>query len=49
MTSGTFAKGYEQTWAIDATPPGSRFAFMEQVKLPYGVIGKIIELFARRG
>ena len=49
MTSGTFVKGYEQTWAVDATPPGSRFTFMEQVKLPYGVIGKVMELFARRG
>ena len=49
MTSGTFVKGYEQTWVIDPTPPSSRFTFMEQVKLPYGVIGKIMELFARRG
>jgi len=49
MTSGTFVKGYEQTWAVDATPPGSRFTFMEQVKLPYRVIGKVMELFARRG
>ncbi|HUU63886.1 MAG TPA: SRPBCC family protein [Dehalococcoidia bacterium] len=48
MTSGNFVKGYEQTWTVDATPPGSRFTFMEQVKLPYGVIGKVMELFARR-
>ena len=48
MTSGNFVKGYEQTWKVDATPPGSRFTFMEQVKLPYGVIGKVMELFARR-
>ena len=49
MTSGNFVKGYEQTWTVDATPPGSRFTFMEQVRLPYGVIGKVMELFARRG
>jgi uncharacterized protein YndB with AHSA1/START domain len=49
MTSGTFVKGYEQTWAVDSTPSGSRFTFMEQVKLPYGVIGKVMELFTRGG
>jgi len=49
MTSGNFVKGYEQTWTVDATPPGSRFTFIEQVRLPYGVIGKVMELFARRG
>ena len=48
MTSGNFVKGYEQTWTVDATPSGSRFSFMEQVKLPYGIIGKVMELFARR-
>ena len=49
MTSGNFVKGYEQTWTVDATPAGSRFTFIEQVRLPYGVIGKVMELFARRG
>jgi uncharacterized protein YndB with AHSA1/START domain len=49
MTSGNFVKDYEQTWMVDATPAGSRFTFMEQVRLPYGVIGKVMELFARRG
>jgi uncharacterized protein YndB with AHSA1/START domain len=49
MTSGTFVKGYEQTWMVDATPSGSEFTFMEQVKLPYGVIGKLMEFFAGRG
>ena len=48
MTSGNFVKGYEQTWTVDTTPPGSRFTFMEQVKLPYGAIGKGMGLFARR-
>lgn len=48
MTSGNFVKGYEQTWTLDDTPSGSRFSFTEQVKLPYGIIGKVMELFARR-
>lgn len=33
MTSGNFVKGYEQTWMVEATPLGSRFTFMEHVKL----------------
>jgi len=49
MTSGNFVKGYEQIWTVEATPSGSRFTFMEQVKLPYGIIGKVMGLFARRG
>ena len=49
MISGTFVKGYEQSWTVEATPLGSRFTFMEEVKLPYGIIGKIMGLFAQRG
>jgi uncharacterized protein YndB with AHSA1/START domain len=49
MTAGNFVKGYEQRWTVEATPSGSRFTFMEQIRLPYRIIGKIIGLFARRG
>jgi uncharacterized protein YndB with AHSA1/START domain len=49
MISGNFVKGYEQSWTVEATPSGSRFTFMEEVKLPYGVIGKIMGLFGQRG
>jgi len=49
MTSGNFVKGYEQTWTVEAIPPGSRFTFMEQIELPYGIIGKVMGLFAKRG
>ena len=49
MISGNFVKGYKQSWTVEATPWGSRFTFMEEVKLPYGVIGKIMGLFAKRG
>ena len=47
MTSGTGVKGYEQRWAVEATPSGSMFTFMEEVELPFGIIGKILGLFAR--
>ena len=49
MISGTFVKGYEQSWTVEATQSGSRFTFIEEVKLPYGIIGKIMGLFAQRG
>ena len=48
MTSGNFAKGYEQRWTVKATPSGSRFTFMEQVELPYGIIGKVIGVIGQR-
>jgi len=48
MTSGDFVKAYEQIWKVEATPPGSRFTFMEEIELPYGIIGKILGLFAQR-
>ena len=44
MTSGTGVKGYEQSWALEAIPSGSRFTFMENVKLPFGIAGKLIGL-----
>ena len=49
MTSGNFLKGYNQSWIVENTPAGSRFTFMEEVKLPYGIIGKIMEFFGKRG
>lgn len=49
MTSGNFVKGYNQNWTVESTPAGSRFTFMEEVKLPYGIIGKIMELLGQRG
>lgn len=49
MTSGNFVKGYNQSWTVENIPSGSRFTFMEEVKLPYGIIGKIMEFFGQRG
>jgi len=49
MISGNFVKGYEQSWTVEATPSGSRFTFMEEIKFPYGIVGKIMGLFAKRG
>jgi uncharacterized protein YndB with AHSA1/START domain len=49
MTSGNFVKGYEQSWTVETIPTGSKFTFIEVIKLPYGVLGKIMGLFAQRG
>ena len=49
MISGNFVKGYEQSWTVETTPSGSTFTFMEEVKLPYGIIGKIMGLVGQRG
>jgi len=48
MTAGKGAKGYEQSLTLEAIPTGSRFTFTEDVQLPYGVVGKVMELVGRR-
>ena len=45
MTSGNFVRGYEQRYTIEATPSGNRFTCSEDVKLPYGILGKVAALF----
>ena len=47
MTSGNMVKGYDQKWTVEPGPSGSTFTFMENVELPYGVIGKIMGVFTR--
>ena len=47
MTSGNFVKSYKQKWILEAIPSGSKFTFMEEIELPYGIIGRILGLFAQ--
>jgi hypothetical protein len=47
MTSGNLVKGYEQKLTIEAVPSGSRVTILENVKLPYGIVGRIAGLFRR--
>jgi len=47
-TSGKGVGEYEQRWTVDATPSGSSFTFMEDIELPYGIVGKILGLAGRR-
>ena len=48
MTSGTSVKSYEQRWVLKPTASGSTFTFMEEVELPFGVIGKLIGSVTQR-
>ena len=48
MTSGNLTKGYEQSWSVEAIPSGSRFTFVEDFELPYGIFGKLLGPFAQR-
>jgi hypothetical protein len=47
MTSGNIVKGYEQRYTIQSTPTGSQFTCFEDVKMPYGVIGRVAGLLRR--
>jgi len=48
MVSGGTLKSYEFSMSLEATPSGSRVNFMENIELPYGVIGKLIGLIVQR-
>ena len=37
-----------QEFSLERTPAGSRVTFMEEIELPYGVIGKLLGLAAER-
>ena len=48
MTSGPLKKN-DQVWSIEATPSGSRFTLIEDIEMPWGIIGTIMEtLFVGR-
>ncbi len=48
MTSGSLKKN-DQIWSIESTPSGSRFTLIEDIEMPWGIIGKIMEtLFVGR-
>jgi uncharacterized protein YndB with AHSA1/START domain len=42
MTSGPLKKN-DQIWSIESTPSGSRFTLIEDIEMPWGIIGKIME------
>ena len=48
MVTGTGVKSYEQSWSLEDIPSGSRFTFKEEVELPLGVFGKLLDPFLER-
>jgi len=48
LVSGSGVKAYEQQWSLEPTASGSRFTFMEEIELPYGVLGKLLGLVGQR-
>ncbi len=47
MTSGNLVRGYEQRYTLEPTPTGIRLTCFENVTLPFGILGKFVELFRR--
>jgi len=47
MTSGNVVKGYEQRYTIQKTAGGNQFTCYEDVKMPFGVIGRAAGLLRR--
>ena len=48
MISGASYKSYRQELTLEPIQSGSRFTFMEEIILPYGIIGRLIGLLAER-
>ena len=48
LTSGNMTRKYEQSWSIESIPSGSRFTFVEDFELPYGIFGKLFGPLAQR-
>lgn len=47
MTSGNLVRGYEQRYTLKPTPTGIRLTCFENVTLPFGILGKFVELFRK--
>jgi hypothetical protein len=47
MTSGNIVKGYEQRYTIENIPSGSQFTCFEDVKMPFGILGRAAGLLRR--
>ena len=48
MVSGSGVKSYKQVWSLERIPSGTRFTFMEEIELPFGIIGKLMGLIGQR-
>jgi uncharacterized protein YndB with AHSA1/START domain len=48
MVSGGSYRSYCMEFSLERTPLGSRVTFMEEIELPFGVIGKLLGLAGER-
>ena len=48
MTGGKGLKRYKETWRIEPCSGGSKFSFIQQSDLAFGILGKIMEPVSRR-
>jgi hypothetical protein len=47
LTSGNIVRGYEQRYTLQPSPSGSRITCFEDVRLPYGILGRAAGLLRR--
>lgn len=47
MTSGSGVKAYAQKWEIDTTLSESKFILWEEWEAPFGIFGRMSEIFLR--
>jgi len=47
MTSGKNVNNYEIRWNLNATQSGTTFHFVEEIGMPFGVIGKILGILGQ--
>ena len=48
MTSGKNVNSYQIRWNLKATQSGTTFHFVEEIGMPFGVIGKILGVLGQR-
>lgn len=48
MISGASYRSYIQQFLLESIPSGSRFTFIEEIVLPYGIFGRMIGFFAEK-
>jgi uncharacterized protein YndB with AHSA1/START domain len=48
MTQGPLLKSYAERWALEATPPGSRFTLALEAEFLWGIVDTLIGPFAQR-
>ena len=48
MKSGVNVNSYEIRWGLDGTESGTLFRFVEEVGMPFGVVGKILGVLGQK-